>query len=94
MIKCRDVLFALCELKHRILPERPKYEEGDKVYVAFRHSGSDPVVVKCRIRAVKYWYHKVVYDVFVLENKGWVWFGFKEHVLPDKIKGKCGSFYG
>lgn len=94
MIKWRDVLFALNEIKHRLLPEQPEYAEGDKVYVAFRHSGSDPVVVKCRIHAVKYWYHRVVYDAFVLENKGWVWFGFKDHVFPDKIKGKSVKFYG
>ena len=90
----RKALFALCELRHALLPEKPKYKIGDEVYVAFRHAGSDPTTVKCRIREVNYWYHSIVYGVVALEDKDWIWYGRKDIIFPEKIDRKSGEFYG
>jgi hypothetical protein len=81
----------MCEIRHALFPELPEFKEGDRVMVQF-NLGGELTIAKCRIRAVKYWYHRVVYDVFSLEDNGSVWFGFKDHVFPDKVVGLTNAF--
>ena len=72
-------------LWRRLFPEKPEYGVGDEVLCRFKISRCEPTIARCRIHGVNYWYGKVVYDVFVLEDKGWVWWGFKSKMFPSQI---------
>jgi len=68
--------------------EKPEYHRNARVIVRFRSAiyGAEEVV--CRIREINYRFHKLTYDVIVLEDKGWLPFGTKTFVFPENILRK------
>jgi len=81
----RKLLFALFYAKWLMFTEKPKYENSAWVIVRFRSALYGTEEVLCRIREINYRFHKLTYDVIVLEDKGWVAFGTRTFVFPENI---------
>jgi hypothetical protein len=86
----RKVLAAVFYTQWLMFSEKPKYQTSARVIVRFRSAIYGTEEVLCRIREINYRFHKLTYDVIVLEDKGWITFGTKTFVFPKNILRRQG----
>lgn len=84
----RKVLAAVFYAKWLMFNEKPEYPRDARVIVRFRSAIYGTEEVLCRIREINYRFHRLTYDVIVLEDKGWLSFGTKTFVFPENILRK------
>ncbi len=84
----RKLLAAVSYTKWWMFKEKPEYHKGSRVIVKFRSALYGAEEVLCRISEISYRFHRLTYDVIVLEDKGWLSFGTRTFVYPENILRK------